>query len=143
MGCVRAEDDERLDVLVVEGDRPVHEIDERCCPLGDFEADRALVNERFPTVDEAAGRGAVFLEPLRLEVRRVRAVDVGAFVPVEPQPAQAVENAGDHLVRRALDVGVLDPQDEHAAVAPRVEPVEERGAGAADVEVAGGRGREA
>ena len=49
----------------------------------------------------------------------------------------------DHLLRRALDVGVLDAQHEHAAVTPREQPVEERRAGAADVEVAGGRRREA
>ena len=45
--------------------------------------------------------------------------------------------------RRSLDVGVLDAQDEHAAVASGKQPVEERGASAADVEVAGGRRSEA
>ena len=49
----------------------------------------------------------------------------------------------DHLVRRALGVGVLDAQHEHAAVAAREQPVEERRARAADVQVAGGRRREA
>ena len=112
----------------------------RVCPVGDLEADRALVAERLgPSASETLGRGPVSVEPLRLEVRRVRPADVRAFVPVESQPAQAVEDARDHLVRRALDVGVLDPQDEHAAMAPRVQPVEERRAGAADVQVAGGR----
>ena len=46
-------------------------------------------------------------------------------------------------VRRSLDVGVFDAQHEHAAVAPGEEPVEERGARAADVQVAGRRGSEA
>ena len=40
-------------------------------------------------------------------------------------------------------VGVLDPEDEDAAVMAGEEPVEERGAGAADVEVPGGAGRKA
>ena len=40
-------------------------------------------------------------------------------------------------------IGVLDAQDEDAAVPPREEPVEQRRARAADVEIAGGRGCEA
>ena len=79
------------------------------------------------------------VEPLRLEIRRVRAADVGPFVPVEPQPAQAVDDAGDHLPRRSLGVGVLDAQHEGAAVPPREQPVEQRRARAADVKVAGRR----
>ena len=69
----------------------------------------------------------------------MRSADVGALVPVEPEPAQPVEDAGDHLPRGPLGVGVLDAQDERAAVAPGVEPVEERRAGAADMQVARGR----
>ena len=49
----------------------------------------------------------------------------------------------DHLPRRSLGVGVLDAQHEHAAMPPRVEPVEERRARAADVKVSGRRRREA
>ena len=43
----------------------------------------------------------------------------------------------------ALAVGVLDAQEHLAAGAPGLEPVEQRGAGVADVQVARGRGREA
>ena len=64
--------------------------------------------------------------------------DVGPFVPIEPEPAQTVENPGDHVGRRAFGVGVFDSQNEGAAGAACVQPVEERRAGAADVEVAGG-----
>ena len=52
------------------------------------------------------------------------------------EPLEALEDGGDRCVGRALAVGVLDPQDEGAAVMAGVEEVEERGAGAADVEVA-------
>ena len=93
--------------------------------------------------DQVGGGGAVALEPLRLEVRAVRAVDLRPLVPVEAEPAQAVENSLDHVVRRAFDVGVFDAQHEDAAQLAREQPVEERGARAADVEVAGGRGSEA
>src|SRR5205823_1276787 len=42
-------------------------------------------------------------------------------------------------IGRALDVGVLDAEDERAARLARPQPVEQRGARAADVEVAGRR----
>ena len=102
----------------------MHEVDELGAALRDLEADRSLVHEGLAAVDEATGRGAVLLEPLRLEIRRVRPVDVRSFVPIEPEPAQSIENASDHLVRRALDVGVLDAKNEDAAMAAGIEPVE-------------------
>ena len=57
-----------------------------------------------------------------------------AFVPLELEPAQRVEDLLDVLGRRALAVGVLDPQHERAPLAAGQEPVVERRAGAADVE---------
>ena len=73
----------------------------------------------------------------------MRTADVGPFVPIEPEPAQAVDDAGDHLPRGALGIGVFDAQHERAAVPAGVEPVEQRRPGAADVEIAGRRGSEA
>ena len=73
----------------------------------------------------------------------MRAADERPFVPVEAEPAQAVENAVDHFRRRSLDVGVFDAQHEDAAVPAREEPVEEGRAGAADVQVTGRRWSEA
>ena len=43
----------------------------------------------------------------------------GLAVPVDPEPAQRLEDLLDVLRRRALAVGVLDPQHQLAAVAPR------------------------
>jgi hypothetical protein len=59
------------------------------------------------------------------------------------QPRHAVENGAHDLVGRTLLVGILDAQDEHAAVATREQPIEDRGAGAADVQEAGRGGCEA
>ena len=87
--------------------------------------------------------GAVLLEPLRLKIRRVRTADVGPFVPVEPEPPQALDDPRDHVPGRSLGVRVLDAQDERAAMAAREEPVEERRARAADVQITGRRRREA
>jgi hypothetical protein len=67
----------------------------------------------------------------------VRSADFGTLVPLEPQPAQALENSADHLGRRALEIGVFDAQHERAAVPPGEEIVEQRGTRAADVQVAG------
>src|SRR5207245_6993089 len=64
-----------------------------------------------------------------------------ALVPVEPQPLERVEDEADVLVGRARAVGILDAQDEDAAVMARVPPVDERGPGAADVQVPGRAGR--
>ena len=50
---------------------------------------------------------------------------------------QPVVNCGGSFFGVARFVGVFDAQNECAAVMPREEPVEERGARAADVEVAG------
>jgi hypothetical protein len=68
----------------------------------------------------------------------VLALEERSLVPGDPEPGEAVENDAGVRLGAALAVRVLDPQDEHAARVPGVEPVEQRGAGAADVEVARG-----
>jgi len=81
-----------------------------------------------------------FGEPLldHLAITRIAlSLEEGPFIGVEPEPFHAVE---DHLHgggRGALAVGVLDAQDEDAAVTAGVEPAEKRGAHAADVQQAG------
>src|SRR5690606_39840540 len=66
---------------------------------------------------------------------------LGPLVPVEAQPAQAVENGCEGLLGGALGVGVLNAEDEGAAVVAGKEPVEERRASPTHVQVAGGTGR--
>ena len=84
--------------------------------------------------EEALGMGAVDLGALRLPIAgRGR-----PLVPVEPEPPHRVDDLADVLLGGARAVGVLDPQDEDAAVVAGEGPVEERGPGAADVKVAGG-----
>src|SRR5207248_7859198 len=61
------------------------------------------------------------------------------------EPGQPVDDCGDRFGGRALAVGVLDAQPKDAAipmllVMTRIEPVEQRGAGAADMQKPG-RGR--
>src|SRR5215204_6062328 len=94
-------------------------------------------------IDEAASGRAVAVEPLRLEIRSMRSSDFWSFVPCQPKPAQTVEDAGDHVGRRSLNVRVFDAQQKGAAVTAGIEPIEERCARAADVQVAGWRWCEA
>ena len=84
-------------------------------------------------------------QPLRLEVRAARPAAAAAvvgrpFVPIDAQPLEAVENRLQGLGHVPLGVGVVDPQQELPAVLPGKEPVEQRRADAADVQIAGGLG---
>src|SRR5690606_18849616 len=74
------------------------------------------------------------------------ALDAGGLMerPLVPQQAEPLEPVGDrldHRVARARAVGVLEAQDEGAAVVTGETPVEQCGSRAADVQVAGGRWR--
>src|SRR5690242_16839464 len=63
-------------------------------------------------------------------------------VPIETEPAHAVQDGVDRLLGGTCPVRVLDPKQEFAAGVPRVEPVEQSGPGTPDMEVTGGRGGE-
>lgn len=63
---------------------------------------------------------------------------VWAFVPIEAEPGEALEDGEASGFGVALLICILDAEDELALVFPGEEPVKEGGAGAADVEVAGG-----
>ena len=84
--------------------------------------------------DELPGGGAVELGPVRLVER--------ALVVVEPQPLHGGKDLRRELLPGALDVRVLDAEDERSLLAPREEEVVERRPGAADVQRAGGGRRE-
>ena len=74
--------------------------------------------------------------------RGARILINGIAVPIYPEPSQAIQNGVDRRLGGALAVGVLDPQQHGAAAPARVEPIEQRGARATDVQEAGGRRRE-
>ena len=84
----------------------------------------------------------IAVQPLRLIIRSERPADSRAFVPVDPQPVQAVEDRLQRLFDVPLLIGVVDPQDELPAVLPGEKPIEQRGADAANVQIAGGTGSE-
>ncbi len=80
--------------------------------------------------DHSGCRGLVEVEALRLEKR--------ALVPIEAKPAHAFENALDHGFRGAIDVSILNAQDECPTGVAGKKPVEEGCARPAYVQVAGG-----
>jgi hypothetical protein len=92
---------------------------------------------------EQAERVAVRVTSLALPVGPVRASDLWALVPVEAEPAQHVEQSLVGLDGVAAGVGVLDAEDEGAAVVAGVRPVEQGGADQSDVRGARRRRAEA
>ena len=82
--------------------------------------------------------GSIGLEALGLAVRLEGASDVGALVPVQPEPRERVVELRLAVLAEARAVGVLDAQDELAALLPGEGEVEERHVGRADVRVTGG-----
>ena len=93
--------------------------------------------------DEPLAPLLVEAEPLHLRVRPEGAAFAGPLVPGEAEPLERVEDDAQALRGASLLIGVLDAQHEHAARLARPEPVEERRPDAADVEIPGGRRREA
>ena len=91
-------------------------------------------------VEQPIGRLDVERQPLGLAVGAVRPADVGAFIPVQTEPAQRVEDQFFGSLDGAGLVGVLDADDELSAEASGEQPVEEGGADVADVRLAGWRG---
>ena len=82
------------------------------------------------------------LQPLGLAIRANVAFS-RTFVPVQPQPAQILDQLGLVAPLGAFHVGVFNAQQKLAAGAPRKEPVVERCAGVAHMQQAGGRRSEA
>ncbi len=145
--AVGALDDKVGLVGPVERDVAADEVGHDDGRLGRAELDRAVgrVGLAFgqqpvdiPLVDGAA---------LALEVGALvalhSAAGLRALIPVEAEPLERMENDVNVLGLVARGVGVLDAQDEGAARVTGVEPVEERGAGAADMKHARGGGGKA
>src|SRR3546814_17966712 len=64
----------------------------------------------------------------------------GVAVPMEVEPAHAVENRVDHRLGRTGAIGILDTEQEPAALVAREQPAEPRGTPATERATAGRRG---
>ena len=89
-----------------------------------------------PGFQEPFGDVPVDVEPLRLPVRPKTTAYLRAFVPVEPQPSQRVQQLDVRLLGIALRVGVLYSEHKSPFVVPCERPVEQRRSGHSHVWVA-------
>jgi len=85
-------------------------------------------------IEDGLGSGAMEIDALRLLV---------LLVPPKIQPPQALEDGIEGGLGVALHVRVVDAQDHGPAVAAGVEPIEDEGTRAPDVEKARWGGRKA
>src|SRR5262245_3842 len=60
-------------------------------------------------------------------------------IPLKTQPSQTIENGGNRRLGGAFAISVFDAQQELAAGVAGVKPIEQRRAGATDVQEASGR----
>ncbi len=105
-------------------------------------AETITLTYRVVAVNQPLRPLAVKRGALALDIRPMRPTDAGAFVPVETHPAQGIDKSLHGPLHGALLVGVLDAQDELAAVLAGEHPVVERGARPADMQIARGAGCE-
>ncbi len=84
----------------------------------------------------------IYRGTLRLCVGLVCATHSRSFLPIQAEPVQIGLQILGKLFTTALGIRVLDAQQEHAIAALRQQPAEQRRAHIAEVQLAGGAGRE-
>jgi hypothetical protein len=83
----------------------------------------------------------VDFQSLRLEVRSEGAANFWAFIPVDTQPTETLQDGFNRTRHLASLVSIFDPYDEFATVVTGEKPVEESRSDVADVGRSGGAGR--
>src|SRR5205085_992118 len=83
------------------------------------------------------------VEALRLIIGAIGAAHIRPFIPMQTEPAEAIEDWLQSFGDVALLVRIVDAQDELPTMPPGKEPVKERCAHAADMEIARWTGGEA
>src|SRR5438094_6779514 len=83
----------------------------------------------FVLVEQSFCVCAIDLEPVGLPIRSVAAAHVGAFIPIEAEPFQVLDELVFETRFAAIYVGVFDAERHGAALLAREEPVEKSGPG--------------
>ncbi len=120
-------------------------------PTAVIELGTALAARLLAHLHEFLWRGVAKIGTARVKQRAsdlavalgVRKLVDGGAIPIEPEPGEPVEDRVDRGLGGSFSVGVLDPQQHFSAAPAGVEPVEQRGARAPDMQEAGGRGSKA
>src|SRR5881628_3067648 len=81
--------------------------------------------------------GQTFLRRCAIQFRSLRLVK-RAFIPIDAQPLQAIQNSLHQFGFVPLRIGVLDAKNHRATLAACEQPVEQRGSGASHVQITGG-----
>src|SRR5690554_4767564 len=89
--------------------------------------------------DQVFGILAIDTHAFALTIRAVGATDIGAFVPIQTQPAQAVENGLFRFRRAAGLVGIFDAQQKLAAMLTGKAQIKQCDVSSTYVRIAGGR----
>jgi hypothetical protein len=93
----------------------------------------AIAEIGMALIQQALSDGAVPLQALGLEIRAVVTPHLRPLVPVQTQPAQAIQNRPHGPLDLPGDIGILDAHNEPAAMVAGKEPVEQGGADIAHV----------
>jgi hypothetical protein len=89
----------------------------------------------MPRSHQLAGGLVVQMLPLRLKVGTVRAFHTRPFIPIDPEPPEPVENRLEGFRLVAFGIGVVDAENELAAMPSREQPVEQRGTNATNMKI--------
>src|SRR5437763_1414602 len=76
---------------------------------------------------------------LALEIGPEISSNVWSFIPIQSEPSQTFVDCRRGFFGITRTIGILDPQNECAAVISGNKPVEQRGAGSADAPITPGR----
>ena len=96
----------------------------------------------MPADNEILRGCLIALQAFALTIGTEAAARLGAFVPLQTKPPEVLQDRGIRVVRRALRIGVLDPEDERPTVTASEQPVVQGGARVAYVDRAAGGQRD-
>ncbi len=99
---------------------------------------RAKAQVGFALFHQALGMLAVDRETVALAIGRVRAADVGTFIPIDAEPFQIFQQLVFVARFTALKVSILDAQNHGAAGLTGEKPVIKCGAGVAHMQLSSG-----
>src|SRR5579871_1360969 len=95
---------------------------------------RAVARVRPPLTFQLLEVAAIDIGALRLQVRPVRASNARTLVPLKTEPVEVLDELVEEAPGAALDIGILDAQNEAPAAAASPQPVEKSRARIAEMQ---------